>query len=259
MAHISLQMYTLRDFVKTPEAVRETYRKVADIGYRYVQPIRPGFMEPEAFAALLRSCGLKADSFSYGGLDVSEKIDALRREAEALDTPFVRGASVSKEQSYTPEGFRAAARRLNDQAECLRRHGLRYLYHFHAYEFVDFGDFTGMDILLKEAPALEFQPDVHWLAAAGYEPSQALNMFAGRAPYLHMQGYAIHPDPEQKRNICDATVPVGQGALNWTGIVETGRRMGVEIYVAEQDYCYIEPFASVAQCFNALRELGVAP
>ena len=84
-------------------------------------------------------------------------------------------------------------------------------------------------------------------------------MFAGRAPYLHMQGYAIHPDPEQKRNICDATVPVGQGALNWTGIVETGRRMGVEIYVAEQDYCYIEPFASVAQCFNALRELGVAP
>ena len=55
MAHISLQMYTLRDFVKTPEAVRETYRKVADIGYRYVQPIRPGFMEPEAFAALLRS------------------------------------------------------------------------------------------------------------------------------------------------------------------------------------------------------------
>jgi len=257
MPHISLQMYTLRDFVKTPEDVRKTYHKVADIGYRYVQPILPAFMTVDKFAAVLKECNLKADSFSYGGADIADKLDEMKRIGDALETKYIRGGSISKDDSYTKESFKRAAADIQKRAAAARKAGMVYLYHFHAYEFVDFGDCNGMEILLNEAPDLQFQPDVHWIAAAGYEPSSALYMFKGRAPYLHMQGYAIHPDPEQKRNICDATVPVGQGALNWKGIVDAGRNMDVELYVAEQDYCYVEHFESVRQCFEGLRNLGI--
>lgn len=259
MPHISLQMYTLRDFVKTPEEVRNTYRRVAEIGYRYVQPILPAFMTAEEFAAMLRENHLKGDSFSYGGADIAEKMDDLRRISDALETPYLRGGSISMEASYEKESFRRAAADIQRRAEICRKNGLIYLYHFHAYEFVDFGDCTGMEILLREAPDVQFQPDVHWIAAAGYEPSSALSMFRGRAPYLHMQGYAIHPDPVRKRSIHDATVPVGQGALNWQGIMRAAGEMGVELYVAEQDDCYVEHFESVRQCFEGLRRLGVEP
>ena len=36
-------MYTLRDYMKTPEDFKETIRKVAEIGIKHVQITPPGY------------------------------------------------------------------------------------------------------------------------------------------------------------------------------------------------------------------------
>lgn len=259
MPHISLQMYTLRECMTTPDKVDETLRRVAEIGYPYVQPSVPAFLTARDFKVLLDRHGLKADSFSYLSPDMAGCLDQILATAETLETVFVRTGAISLADSYTKEGFERYAARINADGRLLRSHGLTYIYHFHAYEFVDLGGVRGIDILLDQtdADAIHFQPDVHWMAAAGEEPSVTLDRFKGRAEYIHMQGYAILPDPKEKRPVARCTVPVGQGNLNWPGIVEAARRIGIRMYVVEQDDCQIDAFESVRQSFEALRALGI--
>lgn len=261
MPHISLQMYTLREFMTTPEQVDETLRRVAEIGYRYVQPSVPAFLTAKDFKALLDRHGLKADSFSYMSPDMTGGLGQILATAETLQTAFVRAGAIPMAESYTKEGFEHYAAKINPNGRLLRSHGLTYIYHFHAYEFVDLGGIRGIDILLEQTDpdAIHFQPDVHWMAAAGEEPSVTLDQFKGRAEYIHMQGYAILPDPEEKRPVARCTVPVGQGNLNWPGIVAAARRIGIEMFVVEQDDCYTDAFESVRQSFEALRALGIKP
>lgn len=256
MSDISLQMYTLREHMQSPAQAEETLRRVSEIGYRNVQPGIPAFWTAEALRKAMDTYGLRADSFPWLEDNISARLDDIVRVAEILDCTVVRTGAISLRDAQTREGALAYAQRINAHARALAARGLTYIYHFHAYEFVDLGGETCMDILLRETDAVAFQPDVHWMAAAGLEPSVALDMFAGRAPYIHMQGYAILPDPEVKNPVNRCTVPVGQGTLNWPGIMRAARRNGVRLYVVEQDDCYIDAFESIRQSFSALVQLG---
>lgn len=259
MSRISLQMYTMRDYMQSPEEIESTFQQLATIGYRNIQPILPGFMSTADFRTLLDAYGLQADSFSYTAPDITEQIDTLCRTAEILGTNIVRTGSISREQAMSREGFQRYAEEINTKGRVLHNHSLVYTYHFHAYEYVNFGDCTGMDILLRETDPdyVHFQPDTHWMAAAGVEPSVGLHAYTGRMEYVHMQGYAIIPDNNSSEEVPRRIVPVGEGNLNWPGIITAGDALGVRLYVVEQDYCLGDTFDCIRTSFDNLRKLGV--
>lgn len=259
MSKISLQMYTLRDYTKTPAALDRTLGRLADIGYRVVQPRIPEGMTTEAFRDLLRAHGMRADS-CMGDIDYpNPDIEKIARDAEILGTTMVRGVGMPYDESRTLEGMRRYAALLNERGRLLRRYGLTYLYHFHAYEYTNYDGINGMDILVDETDpdAIHFQPDVHWMAAAGVEPSAGLWKFRGRAEYIHLQGYAIIPTPGVREPVARKVCPVGQGNLNWTGIIDTARKIGVTLYVVEMDDCLNDPFDDVRTSFEYLRRMGI--
>lgn len=78
---IALQMYTLREFMKTPAALAETLRRVRAMGYECVQITPPAFTDASELAALLRSCGLRADSAICPLAQIPERIDQIARDA----------------------------------------------------------------------------------------------------------------------------------------------------------------------------------
>ena len=60
------QLFTLRDFTRTIDDVRETLKKVADIGYRAVQVSGFGPMEPDAVTAATRAAGVEIAATHIG-------------------------------------------------------------------------------------------------------------------------------------------------------------------------------------------------
>ena len=50
---IAAQLYTVREFTKTEAGVRETFRKVKEMGYDSVQISAFGFYEPDKIRAML--------------------------------------------------------------------------------------------------------------------------------------------------------------------------------------------------------------
>lgn len=254
---ISIQMYTLRDYMKSREELRETLKKVSKIGYKYVQISIPGFINVSDLKVELDSFSLKADSVFAPLASVQEKLKDILYSAEILETNTVRTDGIPTELTKSEEGFRCYAKRLEDAGKLLHEYGLRLMYHNHTLEYTNFESCRGMDILLKETDPqyVMFQPDVHHMAAAGLEVSRALYDFSGRCEYIHMQGYGIIPGDGFDKAVPRRTVPVGTGNLYWNEIVKSALDIGVKLFVVEQDYCMGDPFDEISLSYQNMKKL----
>ena len=257
MTQFGIQMYTLREFMKTPEDFDNTLRRVAEMGYTNVQISRPAFATAPEMAKQLKDYGLQADSAYCPVYEIPYKLDAVVEEAKLLGTDVVRTNSM-----HNPEmraDFEIFADWMNKCGRLLHDKGLKFMYHFHSFEFMKLGEDRGIDILLNntDPELVYFQPDVFWLTAAGHEPSRALEMFRGRAIYMHCKDYVI---VRKKGNVLEetsrASAPVGTGNLHWNEIIEAAKKVGIYNFVVEDDMGILDPFDSAKQSIDNMKKLG---
>ena len=260
MSQIGLQMYTLRKHMTDEAQLKETLRKVAEIGYKNVQISVPAFITVEDLEKELEKNGLAADSAFAPSMQITGMVDQIVHHAQVLKTDFVRTDSIPKEWAQTEQGFHDYAKVLNEAGKALAPHGLKLYYHFHAFEWINFeSGVRGIDILLNETDpeTVGFQPDVFWLTSAGTEPSQSLSLFKGRAKYMHVKDYAIVRRTDILESVPRAFAPVGRGNLNWAGIIPAARAAGIERFVVEQDQCEGDEFDAIRVSFENLNKLGI--
>ena len=257
MPEIGLQMYTLRDYSKTKEEYLETVRRVAEIGYRNLQVRHVPFLTVEEHKALLDKYSIKADSVFLPVGEIESGIERAVAEAKIFGVDVIRTDSIPEKYRSDEKGYRTFAKELDRLGEICRDHGLRLIYHFHAFEFVTFGDVRGIDILLSDTSPenVYFMPDVFWLTNAGTEPSVSLRMFAGRAFYMHVKDYAIRKLEGKIEDVPFHFAPVGDGNLNWDGIVKTANDIGITHFVVEQDRCEGDVFEAIERSYKALHRM----
>lgn len=260
MSKIGLQMYTMRNHIKTLPEYKETLRKISDIGYRVLQTTKPDFISTEDNIKLLKEHNLIADSVLRGSMEVVQQAASAAKEAQAYGCDVLRTTSIPGElHKKGIQGYREFAQIMNQSGKACKDVGLRYMYHFHAFEWINFGNERGIDILLNETDpeCVYFCPDVYWLANAGTEPSKSLRMFEGRAFTMHVKDYAIRPLEGKIENVPYTTAPVGKGNLNWEGIMKTSGEIGIQRFVVEQDECDGDVFAAIKESFDSLTKMGL--
>ena len=258
MSKIGIQMYTMRNHMKDRAELENTLKRLAEIGYKNVQISKPSYLTMQELADMLKEYGMKDDSVFCTTSKIIENIKNIVNEAEILGTDVLRTDSIPAELRNSEEGYMKFASMLNEQGKVLKQNGLRYIYHFHAFEFITFGSRRGIDILLNETDpeTVMFQPDVFWLTSAGTEPSVSLRAFAGRAFYMHVKDYAIKQLEGVIENVPSYFAPVGTGNLNWPGIMKTAKEIGIELFVVEQDKCDGDVFEAVKISYDNLRKMG---
>lgn len=256
---IGLQMYTVRDFVKTPEQYKETLKKIAEIGYSVIQTKCPAFFTETEYVALLQQYGLKADSVYVSAKNAAAEVDGAARLAELYGCTAARTNSIPDQYTESAEGYREYAKILNHSGRLCRDAGLRMMYHFHAFEWRQFGNERGIDILLNETDpdCVFFQPDVFWLTQAGTEPSRSLKLFQNRAFFLHVKDYAITTRKGEKESVPSMFAPVGTGNLHWDAILRTAEEMQIERFVVEQDKCHGDVWEAVRISLENLHAMGL--
>ncbi len=257
--NIGIQMYTVRDHMKTKADLLTTLDKLSAIGLRSIQISVPGYITAEELAEELKARNMSADSGYMATAQHMAQLDKALRETECFGTDVIRTNSIPEDMRGDADGYHRYAEILNQEGKACQSHGIRYIYHFHAFEFIRFGDTRGIDILLNETDpkAVYFQPDVFWLTNAGTEPSHSLRMFAGRAFWIHVKDYAIAKLQGAIESVPYQFAPVGEGNLHWSGIRQTATDMGIEKFVIEQDICTRDVFDSIAASYRNLRAMGI--
>jgi len=252
---IAAQMYTVREFTKTPADIAQSLKKIKAIGYDAMQVSAFGPIAPKDLRKLADDNGLEICATHTG-------FDRMRDETQAvIDEHHILGCKYPAigglPQSYRENGEAGYVQFAKDATEVGRKFaaaGLVFGYHNHNFEFQKFGKRTALQIILEESDpkAVQFEIDVYWVQAGGGDPAAWIRKAKGRIDLIHVKDMAIE-GREQR------FAEVGEGNLNWPAIFEAGRASGTRWYIVEQDRCYDrDPFDSLKISFNNMKAMGLS-
>lgn len=249
---IAAQLYTIRDWLKTPADVASSLSRVREIGYRAVELASLGPIETAEVRKILAGEGLVCASVHADANEILEQPDAVADRLEELGCavtvyPFPNGIAFAGLTEV-----RDFASRLNRSGRLLEKRGITLAYHNHDIEFIRIGDRPILEILYEETdPAfLQAELDTYWVQAGGGSPVDWCARLAGRLPALHMKDYGISDEREA------VSREIGRGNLDWPAIIATAEASGCRWFIVEQDSHWIEgdPFASLSTSFDFIRK-----
>jgi sugar phosphate isomerase/epimerase len=246
---IGAQLYTVRAFTQTEEALDAALGKVAAAGYTCAQLSGAGPIPAAKARALFDRHGISIIATHTNPDRILNETAAVIEEHKIYGAQYVGIGSKPPQFPNTPEGYALFARQYKPAAQQLRQAGLWLTYHNHAFEFERAQGRHCMEALLDcFAPEeLQLLPDVYWLHFAGCDPAQWLRDHGGRYQLLHFKDM-IFKDGAQRM------AEVLEGNLNWPAIFEAAQAGGALYAFVEQDDCYGEdPFRCLATSLANLR------
>lgn len=256
---IGVQMYTLREFCKTPADIAKTCKRLSDMGFGAVQASALGPIEPTELRKILDDNGLVCAA-THRSVDQMRDTDTIVEEHQILGCELTALGGFGFGDGTSREQWEQFIGEFSEIGKTLAAKGLKIGYHNHSHELAPFAtDPAKLDptdnplqLLLKQLdPSVWFEIDTYWIAHGGGDPAAWIEACRGRIPAIHVKDMTISKQREHK--MCE----VGAGNLNWPRILEACRTAGVEWYLIERDTGDVEPFESLKISLENLQSWGI--
>jgi sugar phosphate isomerase/epimerase len=235
---VGLQLYSLRAQFAANGAPK-TLDTVKGFGIRYAELAGTYNLKPEQLTKLLADRGIKAVSGHFPYKRFKEDPESVAAEAKALGLEYAGCAWADHKAPLDEKQAREIAAVFNRAGAVLAKHGLKFFYHNHGFEFHRFGDETLMDLIMRETdPKLvSFQMDVLWTVFPGQDPAKLLAKYPGRWSLMHLKDLKKGVATGSLAGKTDVSndVVLGTGQMKWTEILPAARKAGVKYYFIEDE------------------------
>jgi Sugar phosphate isomerases/epimerases len=251
LEQISVNLYSLRDFLKTREDFVASIKRLSAIGFQSVQlsGVAPGLMPEADFVSICADSGIKITATHEPSVQLlaepQRSVERLGRLGVSLTAyPSPAGIDLADEA--------AVSRWLQDldrAAAVLRAAGITLCYHNHHQEFTRLGGRLLLERIYAET-SLAGEPDTYWIQAGGGNPLEWTKRLAEqkRLPLIHLKDYRVTAKAEVQ------FAELGAGNLDFDPILEAATAGGCQSFIIEQDTTYgRDPFESVAESFRFLQ------
>lgn len=248
---LAAQLYTVREFAKTPSEIANTLKKVKEIGYDSVQVSGIGPIEPKELKRIIDNEGLSICATHTSYERMVKDIQSVIEGHHLWNCKYV-GIGGMPEQYRNKEGFYKFAKESSIIAKKLLENGLIFFYHNHSFELEKFEGKTGLEILFNESDpeTFNFCIDTYWIQHGGGDPAAWIKKFNTRVPLIHLKDMVMVGGNQ-------LMAEVGEGNLNWKSILKACKNAGVKWYIVEQDICQRDPFESLSISFKNLNKMGI--
>jgi len=233
---IGFQVWTIKDSLI--KDFPGTLKKMASLGYQSMEMCSPPGYESSGFGPLMKmtakemkkivsDAGLICPSSHYGMDEFRNHLD--ERIAFALESGQTQMilSSFGLSENATLDDWKKAADELNRCGLTAKTSGIQMGFHNHHGEFQKINDTLIYDVLLKqfdpEYIKMQFQVAV---INIGYKASDYFKKYPGRFISAHLADYS-----EVKK----ASVPVGQGIVDWKEFFASLETGGVKNIFVEMD------------------------
>lgn len=252
---VAVQLYTLRDHLKTPADYRESLRKVAEIGYKSVQISGPRPVSEEEIAEFCHEAGLGINSTHEDSELILENPARVVENLNAFGCAYTAYPYPKDVDFASADSVQRLVSGLNAAGKVLAEAGKILTYHNHA---VEFGKLDGATIMEKiydgtDPRYLQGEIDTYWVKAGGDDPEAWCRRLDQRLPLLHIKDYAVGEDGKPR------FAEIGEGVLDFPAIIKAAEESGCEWFIVEQDTCPGDPFDSLALSFRNIRDRLIEP
>jgi sugar phosphate isomerase/epimerase len=234
---LGLQLYSLREqFAKD---VPGTLKQVRDFGFRDVELAGTYGKSPAEFRALLAANRLNAVAGHFSYERFRDDPEGVAQEAKALGLEYAGLAWIPHTGPFTETTVHETAKVFNRAGEALARHGVKFYYHNHGYEFVPHGDGTLFDLLVTETKPefVSFQMDVMWTVFPGQNPAKLMEKHGSRWALMHVKDLKKGVPTGSLSGGTDTKndVVVGTGQVDWPELLRAAKKAGVKYYFIEDE------------------------
>lgn len=250
---IGAQLYTLREYCKTIEDVDSTFKKVSEIGYKTIQV---SGVNPELTGAQLKE---KADKYGLETIcthrsyaEYTEKLDDIIKFHKDLGCSIAGLGAAPGSLRTSVDGLKQFIKDFNKISGELKKEGITFGYHNHAFEFAKVDGKYVIDYLIEETDpeSFNFILDVYWLSFAGINPAKFIRKMGKRAMVIHFKD--IKAKSDNTVGICE----VGAGNICWDEVIAACEDAGCIAAMVEQDTCDRDPFDCMKFSYNFLSKKG---
>jgi len=234
---LGLQLYSLREQFKTD--VPGTLKLAHDFGFRDVELAGTYGKSPQEFRALLVANQLNPVAGHFGYERFRDDPEGVAQEAKALGLKYAGVAWVPHQGQVTEAWIRETAKVFNRAGEVLDRHGVKFFYHNHGYEFVPHGAGTLFDLLVTETKPefVSFEMDVMWVVFPGQDPVKLMEKYGSRWALMHVKDLKKGVATGSLSGGTDTQndVVVGTGQVDWPALLRASQKAGVKYYFIEDE------------------------
>jgi sugar phosphate isomerase/epimerase len=234
---IGLQLYSLRaQFAKD---VPGTLDEVKRWGLRYVELAGTYGLTPEQFKAQLAERGLVPIAAHFPYEEYRDNPEAVALKAKALGLKYSGCAWIPHEGDFDEKTCRAAAEVFNRAGEALAKHGLKFFYHCHGYEFQPFGQGTLFDLLMRETKPkfVSYEMDIFWVVFPNQDPVKLFQQYGKRWELVHLKDMKKGTPTGALTGSTDVKndAALGAGQMDLPAILRAAKKAGVKWYFIEDE------------------------
>ncbi|WP_420149938.1 sugar phosphate isomerase/epimerase family protein [Spirosoma sp.] len=236
-APVGLGLYSFRN--QFSKDVPGTMAKVKQMGFREVEVAGTYGLSPAEFRKVLNQNGLKAISMGASYEDLDNNVPKVLAEAKALGAKYVACFWLPHAgDAFTIYDADRSIDVLNTAGKLLADNGVTLCYHTHGYEFQIYKDGTFFDYLAENLNPkyVNFEMDVFWVKAPGYDPVAILQKYPKRFLLMHLKDRKPGtPDSNTGHGDVESNVTLGQGDVGITAIMKQAKKSGVKYYFIEDE------------------------
>jgi sugar phosphate isomerase/epimerase len=236
---LGLELYSLRG--EAEKDLRKALELTRDMGFREIETGSFYGRTLDQFQRLLEAHDLKVTALMAEWPELEKGTAEAAERALALQSKFVVTSNIPhKRKQFTLDDAKRASDNFNKWGQALAKHGLRFCYHTHGFEFGPGPDGTLFDSMLKlmDPKFANFEMDVFWIVFGKQDPARMLAANPGRFPLLHLKdirkGEAKTGDPGDV--VEEASVVLGTGEVDWPSVLRAARASGVKHYYIEEEH-----------------------
>jgi sugar phosphate isomerase/epimerase len=234
---VGLQLYSLRSqFAKD---VPGTLDEVKRWGIRYVELAGTYGLTPEQFKSELAARRLKPISAHFSYEEYRDNPEAVALQAKALGLKYAGCAWIPHQGDFDEKTCRGAAAVFNHAGEVLAKHGLKFFYHCHGYEFQPYGQGTLFDLLMQETnpKRVHYEMDIFWVVFPNQDPVKLFAKYGKRWELAHLKDMrkgtptgALTGGTDVKNDAA-----LGAGQMDLPAILRAAKKAGVKWYFIEDE------------------------
>ena len=174
---IGAQLYTIRDFTTNTADFAASMKKIASIGYQYVQVSGIGGDIPiKEVADICASNGLDIVVTHTNPIRVRDEIEAVIEDHRIMGAKYVGIGAMPGEYERNIDGVKKFIAEYTPAVNALEKAGMMFMYHNHDFEFEKYGSKLMIEHLKDDFPQIGFILDTYWVQAAGVCPYSIITL-----------------------------------------------------------------------------------